>query len=1262
MESPSSSEALDKLDGFLTSFDVRTRQRGEGYLRNRQVNELHEESDTVVAYVSGSQFDPYTTVLLWEKGEWSSECDCPVGENCKHAYAVGRAWQRRLVARSVKGVASATELMAAAAKPGMKVEAGKQSFRQQWSPVLAERLGRPLNANEGNLLAQLAALFGQLQSGFGVLYPAQLKKHGFEVSAFASPGDWDPAFSGWWPRNQPPADPWALWQYIAYDRERSGKLLPEAFVPMTDTRQVRAAVEHLLLKRELDQWRRALTAAPEVEPTPETDSSGLAEVADLRVALRPEGGAALEIRPRADAPWKRPTQRWLNALASASVESIEKLPANARPLALLLRLNTRYGELSYAHKSVPEPLLASILRHPPAHTAVVLPDGESFRVEEEPLRFFATTRTNDPGRLEIHLTLPDGTALAESLRPFAVAPGPLYLVKNRVWRGPPPLPTRRLPVAALKDPFLATGLRATGLQLPAALEARFKTVRFRAVLRCWLDEDIDDGEHHPLANSNFHASLLAVSDDPPCQRHWSGIDGWQWTADGEPPPQGPDDPHYEFDLTRPNAVGAHFGAFKLNFNSWSESWSRNVTKTFPDDFTAWRSQLPDELTLEVSPSLRGLVEGPVRARLSVSVAPAPSSGQDWFDLSVEFKPDDLTLTPEEIKLLVKARGQWVRLPNRGWRRLAMEDGTTDEERAALARLGLDPSAELAEGGRSTHRFHALQLAEAPLDDVALATALRERAATLRALPPPLLPVGLQADLRPYQKEGYHFLAHLATHGLGGVLADDMGLGKTLQTLAWLLWLHQGGDRPEETSRRESAAPLRALVVCPKSVVSNWGNEAARFSPALSTGRVTAGARIPTDVRILVVNYAQLRLRADELVAIPWDAVVLDEGQNIKNPSSATARAARALKARHRLVLTGTPIENRLLDLWSLLAFAQPGLLGSQAAFQRHFNEKDDPAGARARLAARVRSFLLRRTKGQVAQDLPARTEEELLCELEGDQRALYDAELKRARQMLLEVKSNREFDSQRFNILQSLLRLRQICCDPRLLGAAPVKPQESGAEGLQSDDVAPKKRRGRPAKAKPKTVEAEAVVVDEAQPMGEANESGSETGSSAKLEALLDTLEPLVEEGHRVLVFSQFVTMLEIIRGELERRKIGHLMLTGQTENRQALVDQFQAADGPPVFLLSLKAAGSGLNLTAASYVVLYDPWWNPAVEAQAIDRTHRIGQTSQVIAYRLIAKDTVEEKIRALQREKAAMAAAVVQEESLATVLDLDSLRRILA
>ncbi len=788
-------------------------------------------------------------------------------------------------------------------------------------------------------------------------------------------------------------------------------------------------------------------------------------------------------------------------------------------------------------------------------------------------------------------------------------------------------PSLHQPVVALKDPEIAARNRQ-----PEKRSPRFESITLRPLLRAWLDENTYSQQPVLRVRLFARAETLSI-----CQE-WRGYQGWCWLPDASPPPPRPDAPHLHFDLSAANAVGAHFAAFRLEWWDSSEAWNRPVHRTFPEDFIAWHAQLPTDLEFEVAPELRGLLGAPLRARLLVDIAPAEGSGVDWFDLSVALQPEDTTLTPEEIQLLVKARGAWVRLPKRGWQRLALDEAVNPEASTALDRLGLTADSETLSGKRSTHRFHALQLADAPVNDEALAARLRTRAAELRAVPPPALPVGLQAELRPYQLEGYHFLAHLSAQGLGGVLADDMGLGKTLQTLAWLLWLAetQAAASPERT--------FRALVVAPKSVVPNWAIEATRFAPALTTARFAPGLPPPPEARVLVINYTQLRLRAEDLATVSWDAVILDEGQNIKNPGSATARAARDLPSRHRLVLTGTPIENRLLDLWSLLAFAQPGLLGPQAVFQRLYNDKDDPEGSRSRLATRVRPFLLRRTKGQVARDLPARIEEEISCELEGPQRALYDAELKKTRQLLLKVETSRQFDAARFNILQSLLRLRQICCDPRLVGL---------------DDSAPSPAKPAATRKKAKSASANTSVT---APAATDDDAPSTRPSSAKLDALFDTIEPLVAEGHRVLVFSQFVTMLELIREELLAREISHLLLTGQTENRQDLVNQFQAEGGPAVFLLSLKAAGSGLNLTAASYVVLFDPWWNPAVEAQAIDRTHRIGQKNTVIAYRLIAKDTIEEKIRALQREKSALADAVVQEESLAKVMDLESLRRILS
>ena len=575
---------------------------------------------------------------------------------------------------------------------------------------------------------------------------------------------------------------------------------------------------------------------------------------------------------------------------------------------------------------------------------------------------------------------------------------------------------------------------------------------------------------------------------------------------------------------------------------------------------------------------------------------------DWFDLRVIVDVNDATLTKEEIKLLLDAKGNWVRLEEKGWRKLAF--ALSEEEDQELARLGLTPHELTSE----PQRLHAFQLADKAARKFLPSETcerIERRATELQARVTPDLPAAIRAELRPYQRDGFHFLAYLSTNRFGGILADDMGLGKTVQTLAWIAWLR-------ETAALVPDAPPSppCLVVCPKSVADNWLAEAAKFFPELKV-RVWAASELKSFAGMLasaelhVLNYSQLRLVGEDLARERFHAVILDEGQYIKNPSSQTAQVARQLRSEHRLILSGTPIENRLLDLWSLMSFAMPGALGSRAEFGRLYDSKSDPF-ARQRLSARVRPFLIRRTKAQVARDLPDRVEEDLFCELEGEQKTLYRAELKRAQAMLLGVQTAAALNKQRFNFLTSLLRLRQICCHAQL-----VKP----------DSKAP----------------------------------------SAKMEALFETLEPLIEEGEKVLVFSQFVGLLDLLRSEVQAREWPHWYLAGDTEDRGALVAEFQAAEGAGVFLISLKAGGFGLNLTAASYVVLFDPWWNPAVENQAIDRTHRIGQDTKVIAYRLLIKDSIEEKIRALQRQKSSLADDVLGEEKFSQSLSLDDLRYLL-
>jgi superfamily II DNA or RNA helicase len=445
------------------------------------------------------------------------------------------------------------------------------------------------------------------------------------------------------------------------------------------------------------------------------------------------------------------------------------------------------------------------------------------------------------------------------------------------------------------------------------------------------------------------------------------------------------------------------------------------------------------------------------------------------------------------------------------------------------------------------------------------------------LPEVLIPPGLQADLRPYQRAGMQWMSFLRAMDLHGVLADDMGLGKTVQALAGML--DAGG---------------RHLVVAPTSVLTNWQREANRFAPQLKVNLYHGTDReLDPKADITLTSYALLRMDIDRLRATEWSYAVLDEAQAIKNPHSLTARSAFALRARHRMVLTGTPVENRLEELWSLFRYLMPGLLGSEAAFRDRFSKPIEAGDAKARdaLRARVRPYVLRRLKQQVETELPPLTEIVESVPLEGKQREVYEAVRMAARKDVQELLS--KGNSATIQVLEALLRMRQACCDPTLL------PGDVGA-GI----------------------------------------------GAAKLDRMEEILVEVVSEGHKVLVFSQWTSLLDRVEPRLGSLGVDFVRLDGTTRDRQAVIDRFQSADGPPVFLLSLKAGGFGLNLTAADYVIHLDPWWNPAVERQATDRAHRIGQDRPVVSYKLVAESTVEERILELQAAKRELADAALGTE----------------
>ncbi|HZI03789.1 MAG TPA: DEAD/DEAH box helicase, partial [Archangium sp.] len=391
----------------------------------------------------------------------------------------------------------------------------------------------------------------------------------------------------------------------------------------------------------------------------------------------------------------------------------------------------------------------------------------------------------------------------------------------------------------------------------------------------------------------------------------------------------------------------------------------------------------------------------------------------------------------------------------------------------------------------------------------------------------------------------------------------------------------------------------SLVVAPTSVLANWEREAERFTPGLKTV-VWHGQDRKERVEdlkgadLVLTSYALVRRDLEALSQVGFRYVILDEAQNIKNADSATAQACKSLPSDSRIALTGTPLENRLSELWSLFDFLMPGFLGSAEGFSDRFEQPIQVANdgaVRDRLRRRIQPFILRRLKTEVAKDLPPKTESVAWCEMEPGQAALYREVLEESRRKVNESIEKMGFKRSRVSILAALMRLRQVCCDPRLLKMPP----------------------------------------------------GTLLPASAKLERFGQLVDDLVAEGHRALVFSQFTEMLELLKGEADRRGMRYLYLDGRTKDRMGKVDEFNKGDGPPLFFISLKAGGTGLNLTAADYVIHYDPWWNPAVEDQATDRTHRIGQTRAVISYKLITRGTVEEKILSLQKRKKDLAAGVL-------------------
>ena len=705
------------------------------------------------------------------------------------------------------------------------------------------------------------------------------------------------------------------------------------------------------------------------------------------------------------------------------------------------------------------------------------------------------------------------------------------------------LPWKEGRLPGVSEP-LEESIITASLSPPAAAPDASATLKKRAMPAIAAEPLVVDGSEHFLAfslPSREHPAHAAVLDLvrqhgfilEPSNRKW-------WLRDR----------HKTLSF-----LAAHGARLRDEFGArFTPNFEKNTAHLKPAEITCETVRAGDAFDVTVGLRAGSSPEGEVRAAIA--------AGRNYL----ESDGGIILLDPAQLRRLEEAQralGGGAEPASRRTHRIGIERAAETEEILAGLAPGFRPPEEW------TARTGALR--------------------NLSKLAPAPVPAGLGARLRLYQQLGAAWLWHLHRLGLGGILADEMGLGKTLQALALLAVV-----------RREAAgAPAPGLVVCPASLMENWRRESARFTPELRVfvhhgGQRLAGPDTFAAWDLVITSYGTLTRDQELFAAVEFACVVGDEAQHIKNRLSQNARALRSLRARGRFLLTGTPVENSLDDLRSLFEFLMPGYIERVPAGARG----DDRAWLDGRLRAKAAPYILRRTKQAVAPELPAKIEQVVWCELAAPQAALYRSLQEQSERELFDLEAAGAGEARlRLAALTQLLRLRQVCCDPRLV------------------------------------------------PAGAASAAGpAPFDGSAKLEAFRELFAEAVDGGHRVLVFSQFTSLLALLRTELEAQGAAHCYLDGAmaARARQAEIDRFQGGTDIPVFLLSLKAGGTGLNLTAADTVVHFDPWWNPAVEAQATDRAHRLGQTRVVTSYKLVCAGTVEEKVLALQDEKRALLADV--------------------
>jgi len=991
-----------------------------------------------------------------------------------------------------------------------------------------------------------------------------------------------------WP--MPPGDILEFWNYLAYAFYKKRLPYPEFMNAVTDLEDVQRKMQDWEREREVAAWYDRIEDVNDRPPAQKPIKVGFRLVSTIN-----------EVRLEV----KEGEQEWFVIREKGDIERLQDLYLRAA-----LRMDAQsqviweHYTAFYERESViildldqdeSCRFMNRIFRQPALKGYVVNLDDKYYKVVKDALKWICEDDPYQADSFALQLVTKAGENVSHSVR---LLPGreELYQSDETVFPGPPRwldetevMPRYHIPKDVINSLEGVEFLRKIGAKLPESLRKNVVDLSLypRFVMR--IEQGLTAAETEHLV---MEVTALEKRD-----RRVEKLVKEGWELVEQKPVKGKQLLRFAREDLYP--VPALLSEMGLTYDDKLGEFKTRVTKQFPEKFSEWAQNMPKSVDVEMDYKLKTLLADPVAAAIRFEVV---NQDIDWFDLRIVIDVEGVNLTKAQIRQLVAARGGYVRMEDGGWMRLEIK--LDDDQRDAVTRLGLDPFDLSGE----THRMHALQLADpkaAEVFDPKAWKRIKDSAQEIQVDIDTPVPEGLNATLRPYQVDGFRFLTYLAVNRFGGILADDMGLGKTIQSITYILWLRDQNRADKKVQK------MPALVVCPKSVLDVWHTEAGKFAPELKVRVLRTRDDLDIDqaqneLDIVVLNYAQLRVCGEDLNKVKWLTVILDEGQQIKNPDSKAAKSARELDATNRLVLTGTPIENRLMDMWSLMAFAMPGVLGSRAYFKKRFDKRKDPT-SQTRLAARLRPFLLRRTKLQVAKDLPPRTEEEVFANMEGIQEEMYKAELKRIQKALLGLDSDEAVKKNSFAILQGLMRLRQICCHPGLIDPKYLKED------------------------------------------------------SAKMIALFYLLDQLREENHKVLVFSQFVSMLDIIKARLETESRPYNYLTGQTKDRKGEIEKFQTTKDPSVFMLSLKAGGAGLNLTSASYVILYDPWWNPAVENQAIDRTHRIGQKNKVIAYRLLTRGTVEEKIRVLQHQKTALVTNVLGDEGFASNLGVEDLQFIL-